>query len=49
MIGILSIENLINKQARLNKFIHSRRSCGMSFDVWERKMQMAKKVLFTNG
>ena len=44
-----SIENLINKQAHLNKFIHSRRSCGMSFDVWERKMQMAKKVLFTNG
>ena len=30
-----SIENL-NKQAHLNKFIHSRRSCEVSFDVWEK-------------
>ena len=43
------IENLIKKQAHLNKFIDSRRSYEVSFDVWEKKTQMAKKVLFMTG
>ena len=33
-----SIENLIYKQAHLNKFIDSRKSCEFfSFDVWKKK------------
>ena len=44
-----SIENLINKQAHLNKFIESRRSYEVSVDVWKKKPQMAKKVLFMTG
>ena len=31
-----SIENLIYKQAHLNKFIDSRRSYEVSFDVWKK-------------
>ena len=33
-----SIENLINKQAHLNKFIDSRKSCEFSFDVWKKNV-----------
>ena len=43
-----SIENLIYKEAHLNKFIDSRRSYEVSFDVWKKNAD-GNEVLFMTG